>query len=75
MAFGQILVNWLLLGSLYGAVALGISLVWGIMNIVNLAHGAFIILGAYAAFWMYTQLHIDPYISIPLTMAFLFTIG
>ncbi len=75
MAFGQVLVNWLLLGSLYGAVALGFSLVWGIMNIVNLAHGAFIIVGAYTAFWLYTQLHIDPYISIPLTMAVLFIIG
>ena len=75
MAFGQALVNWLLLGSLYGAVALGFSLVWGIMNIVNLAHGAFIIVGAYTAFWLYTQLHIDPYISIPLTMAVLFIIG
>ena len=75
MAFGQVLVNWLLLGSLYGAVALGFSLVWGIMNIVNLAHGAFIIVGAYTAFWMYTQLHIDPYIGIPLTMAVLFAIG
>jgi branched-chain amino acid transport system permease protein len=75
MAFGQFLVNWLLLGSLYGAVALGFSLVWGIMNIVNLAHGAFIIVGAYTAFWLYTQLHIDPYIGIPLTMAVLFIIG
>ena len=75
MAFGQVLVNWLLLGSLYGAVALGFSLVWGIMNIVNLAHGAFIIVGAYTAFWLYTQLHIDPYIGIPLTMAVLFLIG
>ena len=75
MAFGQVLVNWLLLGSLYAAVALGFSLVWGIMNIVNLAHGAFIIVGAYTAFWMYTQLHIDPYLGIPLTMAVLFVIG
>src|SRR5712692_8237130 len=75
MAFGQVFVNWLLLGSLYAAVALGFSLVWGLMNIVNLAHGAFIIVGAYAAFWLYTQLHIDPYIGIPLTMAFLFIIG
>jgi branched-chain amino acid transport system permease protein len=75
MAVGQVLVNWLLLGSLYGAVALGFSLVWGIMNIVNLAHGAFIIVGAYTAFWLYTQLHIDPYIGIPLTMAVLFIIG
>jgi len=75
MAFGQVFVNWLLLGSLYAAVALGFSLVWGIMNIVNLAHGAFIIVGAYTAFWLYTQLHIDPYLGIPLTMAVLFVIG
>src|SRR5438034_11067675 len=75
MAVGQVLVNWLLLGSLYGAVALGFSLVWGIMNIVNLAYGAFIIVGAYIAFWMYTQLHIDPYLGIPLAMAVLFVIG
>jgi branched-chain amino acid transport system permease protein len=75
MAIGQVLVNWLLLGSLYAAVALGFSLVWGIMNIVNLAHGAFIIVGAYTAFWLYTQLHIDPYLGIPLTMAVLFIIG
>jgi len=75
MAFGQVLVNWLLLGSLYAAVALGFSLVWGIMNIVNLAHGAFIVVGAYIAFWMYTQLSIDPYMGIPLTMAALFLIG
>jgi branched-chain amino acid transport system permease protein len=75
MAFGQVFVNWLLLGSLYAAVALGFSLVWGIMNIVNLAHGAFIIVGAYTAFWLYTQLHIDPYLGIPLTMTVLFLIG
>ncbi len=75
MAFGQVFVNWLLLGSLYAAVALGFSLVWGIMNIVNLAHGAFIIVGAYTAFWLYTQLHIDPYLGIPLTMTVLFVVG
>jgi branched-chain amino acid transport system permease protein len=75
MALGQVFVNWLLLGSLYAAVALGFSLVWGIMNIVNLAHGAFIIVGAYTAFWLYTRLHIDPYLGILLPMAALFVIG
>jgi branched-chain amino acid transport system permease protein len=75
MAFGQVFVNWLLLGSLYAAVALGFSLVWGIMNIVNLAHGAFIIVGAYTAFWLYTRLQIDPYLGILLTMAVLFVCG
>ena len=75
MALGQVVVNWLLLGALYAAVALGFSLVWGIMNIVNLAHGAFIIVGAYLAFWLYTALHIDPYIGIPLVMIALFALG
>jgi branched-chain amino acid transport system permease protein len=75
MAVGQILVNWLLLGSLYAAVAVGFSLVWGIMNIVNLAHGALIVVGAYTAFLLYTELHIDPYLGIPLTMLTLFVIG
>lgn len=75
MALGQVFINWLLLGSLYAAVALGFSLVWGIMNIVNLAHGAFIIVGAYTAFWFYTQLHLDPYLGILLTMAVLFVPG
>jgi branched-chain amino acid transport system permease protein len=75
MEFGQVFVNWLLLGSLYAAIALGFSLVWGIMNIVNLAHGSFIIVGAYTAFWLYTQLHIDPFAGILLTMAVLFVLG
>src|SRR5216683_7210191 len=73
--FGQIAINAILLSGILALVALGFSLVWGIMNIVNLAHGAFIIVGAYTAFWMYTQLHIDPYLGIPLTMAVLFVIG
>ena len=47
MALGQALVNWLLLGSFYAAVALGFSLVWGVLNIINMLHGAFVVLGAY----------------------------
>jgi len=72
---GQILVNWLLLGGLYAAVALGFSLVWGIMNIVNLAHGAFIVLGAYVAFWAFTNLRLDPYLGMFVAMAVLFVVG
>ncbi len=75
MALGQAVVNWLLVGSFYAAVALGFSLVWGIMNIVNLAHGAFIIIGAYATFWLFTNLHLDPFLSLPISMLVLFVIG
>ncbi len=75
MALGQAVVNWLLVGSFYAAVALGFSLVWGIMNIVNLAQGSFVLIGAYATFWLFTNLHLDPFLSLPLSMLVLFIIG
>ncbi len=75
MPNAQILVNWLLVGSFYAAVALGFSLVWGIMNIVNLAHGALLILGAYVAYFAFTALHLSPFIGILLAMIALFVVG
>lgn len=75
MALGQAVVNWLLVGSFYAAVALGFSLIWGIMNIVNLAQGSFVLIGAYATFWLFTDLHLDPFLSLPLSMLVLFIIG
>ncbi len=75
LPYGQILVNFVLVGCFFAAMAVGFSLVWGIMNIVNLAHGALMILGAYAAYWLFTQLHIDPFVDVFLTMAVLFAVG
>ena len=72
---GQIAVNALLLSGILALVALGFSLVWGIMNIVNLSHGAFIVMGAYTTFWLHELLHVDPFVSIPVSMAVLFTVG
>lgn len=72
---GQIFVNAVLLSGILALVALGFSLVWGIMNIVNLAHGAFIVLGAYVTFFLHELLHVDPFLSIPLSMLVLFTLG
>ncbi len=71
----QILVNGILLGGLYAVMALGLALVWGVLNIVNLAHGAFIMLGAYASWHLYTYLHIDPFLGLPLTALLLFALG
>jgi len=75
MPIGQILVNWLLIRSFYAAVALGFSLVWGIMNIVNLAHGALLILGAYVAYFTFYSLHLNPLIGILAAMLALFVVG
>ena len=71
----QILVNGVLQGGLYAVMALGLALVWGVLNIVNLAHGAFIMLGGYASWYLYTDLHIDPFLGLPLTAVVMFAIG
>lgn len=71
----QVLINGVLLGGLYAVMALGLALVWGVLNIVNLAHGAFIMLGAYLAWHLYTYLGIDPFLGLPLTAIIMFCVG
>ena len=64
MLFWQDLVNGILVGGIFAVVALGFSLVWGIMNIINLAHGAFIMMGAYIAYVLFTTVHVDPFLAV-----------
>ncbi|MDE2423994.1 MAG: branched-chain amino acid ABC transporter permease [Betaproteobacteria bacterium] len=71
----QVVINGLLLGGLYALMALGLALVWGVLNIVNLAHGALIMLGGYAAYYLFTLMGIDPFLSLPLVMIMLFVLG
>src|SRR5215471_12064363 len=71
----QQIVLGLLVGGVYVAVAIGFSLVWGILNIVNLAHGALVIVGAYLTWWLFATLHSDPFLSLPLVAASLFGFG
>lgn len=71
----QVLLNGVLLGGLYAVMALGLALVWGVLNIVNLAHGAFIMLGAYVSWYLYTDAHIDPFIGLPITALLMFMLG
>lgn len=68
-------VNGLLIGGTYATVALGFSLVWGVLGVVNLAHGALIMLGAYATFWLFTLSHVDPLLGLPLVAAAMFVFG
>lgn len=71
----QILIYAVINGALYGLVALGLSLVYGVMRYLNIAHGSLIMLGAYGSFWLFHYWGIDPFASIPLTMLGLFAIG
>ena len=65
----------IVVGALYGLVALGLGLIMGIMKFLNIAHGSFIILGGYVCYWLFTLWKIDPYLSIPLVIIAMFLIG
>lgn len=75
MVLAQILLNGVLLGGLYGLMALGMALVWGVLNIVNLSHGALIMLGGYATYYLFTLAGIDPFLALPIAMAVMFGAG
>src|SRR5205823_6118148 len=71
----QILVNGVLIGGLYGLLGLGMALVWGVLNIVNLADGAFVMLGGYVVYYLFTLAGIDPFAALPIAMLILFAVG
>jgi branched-chain amino acid transport system permease protein len=71
----QVVANGVLLGGLYAVMALGLALVWGVLNIVNLAHGAFIMLGGYAAWHLYRLAGIDPFLGLPIVAVGMFAAG
>jgi branched-chain amino acid transport system permease protein len=75
MLIFQVLVNGILLGGLYGIMAIGMSLIYGVMKIVNITHGALITLGAYITFWTFTLWGWDPFLSLPVTILLLFMYG
>ena len=73
--FLQAIVNGLLHGGLYALVAVGFSLVWGVMNIVNIAHGAFVIMGAYIAWKLQSTMGMDPLLGMFVAAGSLFALG
>lgn len=71
----QNLVFGILVGALYGLVALGLSLVFGVTKFLNVAHGELLMFGGYASFWAFSLLDLDPFLTIPISIVFLFLIG
>ena len=71
----QTVMSGLLMGFIYALVAAGLSLIFGLMEIVNFAHGEFMMLAMFAAFWLYTLFGFDPLLSIPFAVALLFALG
>lgn len=71
----QVLADSILLGGLYSLMAVGMSLSFGIIRIINFAHGEMVMLGAYGAFWLFVLLGLDPLVALPLILIAGFCLG
>ena len=73
--FSQALVSGLLLGGFYAVMVLGFSLIWGVMGVINLAHGEFLMIGAYLAWGLSRLFGLDPFASLALILPLMFLVG
>ncbi len=73
--FLQSIASGLLVGSVYALIAVGLTLIWGIMELVNFAHGSFLMLSMYICFVFHILLGFDPLVSMPIAAAILFFLG
>lgn len=73
--FLQALINGVMLGGFYAVMALGFSMIWGVMGVINLAHGEFLLLGAYMTWLINQRLGWEPLLALPLVMAAMFLLG
>jgi branched-chain amino acid transport system permease protein len=71
----QTMLSGVLIGLIYALVAVGLTLIFGVMDIVNFAHGEFLMLGMYGAFWGVALFALDPLVTLPLTTLALFAFG
>lgn len=69
------LISGILLGGIYIIMSLGLNLIFGVIKVVNFAHGEFLMLGMYITYWMFMLLGLDPYLSIPIAATLLGLLG
>ncbi len=71
----QAIVSGLLLGTVYGLIGIGLAIIFGVMDVVNFAHGEMVMVGMYVAVVAFTQLGVDPFLSVVLSAPLLFLLG
>jgi branched-chain amino acid transport system permease protein len=67
--------NGLTTGAVYALIALGLTLIYGVLHIINFAHGAALMVALYGVYWLHQQLGVDPYLALPLMVAGMFVLG
>jgi len=73
--FTQVIIDGLLWGAIYALVAVGLTLIWGVMGVLNLAHGDFLMLGMFGAYWLAVLLGLDPLIGLLIVAPAMFLLG
>lgn len=73
--FVQVLIVGLFTGGVYALMAAGLTLIFGVMRVINIAHGAFLVLSAYLSYWLFTLYGLDPFLSVIVTVPLLFVMG
>ncbi len=73
--FLQLIISGLLIGFIFSLIAVGLTLIWGVMDIINFAHGDFLMLAMFSSFLMFANLGLDPLLSLPLVVVLLFLVG
>ena len=68
-------IDGVLIGSVYGLAAMGLTLIWGVMNVVNLTHGAAIVAGMFALYLLTSAVGIPPYATLPIILVGGFLVG
>lgn len=71
----QNLVFGVFVGSIYGIAAMGLALVFGVMKMLNVAHGELMMIGGYVSFWLFRIAGVDPFLSLIISMPVLFLVG
>ncbi|HEY5671630.1 MAG TPA: branched-chain amino acid ABC transporter permease [Anaerolineales bacterium] len=71
----QVTIIGILTGGVYALMATGLTLIFGVMRVINIAHGAFLIFSAYISYWMFTKYGLDPFLSVIVSVPILFLIG
>ena len=73
--FVQALISGILIGGVYALIGIGLTIIFGVMRVINFAHGELLMVGMYATYFLFTLLHVDPFLSIVITIPLMFLYG
>jgi branched-chain amino acid transport system permease protein len=71
----QVIISGLLLGGVYALFAAGLNMIFGVLRVINLAHGELMMLGAYTTYWLYAEWGVNPLLTLPVSAVVIFALG